>query len=414
MANPVVPREFGVQFKEAIDFLKGKIPEGTMRYDDLAGPVHAKVFAIAGATNVSFLSDIQKSLVSALENGTTITQFRKDFDTAVQKYGWTYKGKRGWRTALIFNTNMRKAHMHGRWIQLQANKANRPYLQYRTAGDSRVRPQHRAWNGLIYHIDDAFWPTHYPPNGLGCRCTVRAYSDGDLKSLGAKVSPPFELKMRQVVTRDGEIKDVVPEGIDPGHDHNVGMAWLAPELALGQKLAALPRFLQGPLVDKTISPAFQKVINDDFKAFRSAIKNPQGQAQIVGFFDSAVLQAVAEKLPDLELKTTAVAVLDRKTVHLSGSHKAANAPQQVWPDEWIDSLPENFRNYRAVLWDIKNRTLVMVPQGGFNGLVPKIVLRLNQKTSAGSTASVVSLGTADTFNLKDTTQYELLLGDVGR
>ncbi len=414
MADPVTAREFGVQFQGAIDYLKGKIPEGTMRWDDLAGPVHAKVFAIAGATNTDLVSDIQKSLVNALEKGQTITAFRKDFDTAVQKYGWTYKGKRGWRTAVIFNNNMRSAHMAGLWEQLLANKANRPYLQYRTAGDSRVRPQHRAWNGLIYRIDDSFWQTHYPPNGWGCRCTVRAYSDGDLTALGAKASPKFELKTRRVVSQDGEIKDQVPIGIDPGWDHNVGQAWISPELALGQKLAALPRFLQGPLVDKTISPAFQKVINDDFKAFRSAIKKPQGNAQIVGFFDSATLQAVAEKLPDVELKTTAVAVLDRKTVHLSGSHKAANAPQHVWPDDWIDSLPENFRNYRAVLWDIKNRTLVMVPQGSFNGLVPKVVLRLNQTTNAGSAASVVSLGTADTFNLKDTTQYELLLGDVGR
>ena len=412
MADPVTPREFGVQFKGAIDYLKGKLPEGTMRWDDLAGPVHGKVFAIAGATNTDLVSDIQKSLANALEKGQTITAFRKDFDAAVQKYGWTYKGKRGWRTAVIFNNNMRSAHMAGRWEQLLANQVNRPYLQYRTAGDSRVRPQHRAWNGLIYRIDDSFWQTHYPPNGWGCRCTVRAYSDGDLTALGAKVSPKFELKTRQVISQDGEIKDQVPKGIDPGWDHNVGQSWLAPELALGQKLAALPRFLQGPLVDKTISPAFQKVINDDFKAFRSAIKRPEGKAQIVGFFDSATLEAIAEKLPGLELKTTAVAVIDRKTVHLSGAHKAVDASQQVWPDKWINSLPENFRNYRAVLWDKVNETLVVVPQGSFNDTLPKIVLRLNKKTNAGSAASVVSLGSSSLENLVDTTQYELLLGDI--
>lgn len=412
MADPVVAREFGVQFKGAIDYLKGKIPEGTMRWDDLAGPVHGKVFAIAGATNTDLVSDIQKSLVTALEKGQTITAFRKDFDTAVQKYGWTYKGKRGWRTSVIFNNNMRSAHMAGRWEQLLANKANRPYLQYRTAGDARVRPQHRAWNGLIYRIDDAFWQTHYPPNGWGCRCTVRAYSDGDLTSLNAKVSPKFDIKTRQVISRDGEIKDQVPKGIDPGWDHNVGQAWISPELALGQKLAALPRFLQGPLVDKTISPAFQKVINDDFKTFRNAPKKLEGTAQIVGFFDSATLQALAEKLPTKQLESTAAVVFDRKTIHLTGAHKAINAPQQVWPDEWIDSLPENFRNYRAVLWDKLNETLVVVPQGAFNDTLPKIVLRLNQRTNLGSAASVVSLGTAKARNLSNSKSFELLLGSL--
>ena len=69
--------------------------------------------------------------------------------------------------------------MAGRWAQLEANKEARPFLQYRTAGDARVRPQHRAWNGLIYPIDDAFWSTHYPPNGWGCHCWVTAASQAD-------------------------------------------------------------------------------------------------------------------------------------------------------------------------------------------------------------------------------------------
>lgn len=414
MADQVQGREFGVQFKGAIDNLKGKLPEGTLAWDDLAGPVHGKVFAVAGATNTDLVSDIQKSLVGALEKGTTITQFRKDFDATVQKHGWTYKGKRGWRTSVIFNNNMRSAHMAGRWEQLLANSDRRPYLQYRTAGDSRVRPQHRAWNGLIFPIGDAFWQTHYPPNGWGCRCTIRAYSEADLGQLGVTPSKPYEVKTRTVVSQDGEIKDQVPVGIDPGWDHNVGQSWIAPELALGQKLAKLPRYLQGPMVDKTISPAFQKVMNDDFKAFRSAIKQAKGSSQIVGFFDSRMLSAIADKLPAVELESTAAAVFDRKTVHLAGGHKVKDAPQQVWPDDWIDSLPENFRNYRAVLWDKKNDTLLVVPQGNFNKLLPKIVLRLNQKTNAGSAASVVSLGTAKAVNLRDVTQYELLLGDLGR
>lgn len=417
MADPVVAREFGVQFKGAIDYLKGKIPEGTMRWDDLAGPVHGKVFAIAGATNVDLVSDIQKSLVTALEKGQTITAFRKDFDAAVQKYGWTYKGKRGWRTAVIFNNNMRSAHMAGRWEQLLANKANRPYLQYRTAGDSRVRPQHRAWNGLIYKIDDAFWKTHYPPNGWGCRCTVRAYSDGDLASIGAKVSPEFDIKTRQVVSQDGEIKDQVPKGIDPGWDHNVGQAWLAPELALGQKLAALPRFLQGPLADKTISPAFQKVINDDFKTFRSKVeasKVARGNAQIVGFLDSSVLAAIAEQMPDLVLKSTTVAVLDSKTVHITGKHK--DGPQ-TWKSEWIDELPDHLRNYQAVFWDTKNETLIFVPQNSSywwvdSERVAKIVVRPNVQTKAGLAGSIVSLGSAPYRDLSKAPQFKLLKGKL--
>lgn len=403
---------FGVQFGEAIDNLKGKLPEVSLKWDDLAGPVHGKVFTVAGATSIDLVRDMHAAVTDAVTNGKTLSQFRKDFDRIVQEHGWTYKGKRGWRSGVIFNTNMRSAHMAGRWKQLIANQANRPYLQYRTAGDARVRPQHRMWNGLIYPLSDSFWETHYPPNGWGCRCTVRAYGDSELKDKDMAVSKPFDMQTREVISRDGEIKDKVPVGIDPGWDHNVGQSWISPELALGQKLARLPRELQGPLVDKTISPAFQQVLNDNFKAFRSAIKQPRGDAQIVGFLDSHVIEAIAEKLPAIDLQSTAAAVFDRKTMHLTGAHKAKVASQQVWPEDWIDSLPENFRNYRAVLWDKINETLVVVPQGSFNATLPKIVLRLNQSTKFGAAASVVSLGTAKPINLLDVSQYELLLGDL--
>ena len=412
MADQVQAREFGVQFREAIDYLKGKLPEVSLKSDDLAGPVHAKVFTVAGATSVDLVRDMHAAVTDAVAQGRTLSQFRKDFDRIVQEHGWTYKGKRGWRSGVIFNTNIRSAHMAGRWQQLQANKARRPYLQYRTAGDSRVRPQHRMWNGLIYPIDDAFWQTHYPPNGWGCRCTIRSYGEADLKDGDMAVSKPFDMQTREVITPDGEIKDKVPLGIDPGWDHNVGQSWISPELALGQKLARLPRPLQGIMTDKAISPAFQKVLNDNFKAFKTTIKQPSGRSQIVGFMDSGMINSINQALPDLELQSTSVVVQDSKTNHLSGLHKAQS--QQVWPQEFADSLPEHFRNYRAVFLDKKTGNLIVVPQDSFNKMLPKIVVKLNQRTKEGLSASVVSLGATTAGDLSNVDAYKLLLGSLGK
>ncbi len=427
-------RPFGVQFGEAIDFLKGKLSETSQKWDDLAGPVHAKVFTIAGTTNIDLVNDIHTSLKNALANGTTITQFRKDFDAAVQKHGWTYKGKRGWRTSVIFNTNMRTAHMAGRWKQIVANLDNQPYLQYRTAGDARVRPQHRQWNGLIFPAHDKngathpFWQTHYPPNGWGCRCTVRAFSQAEMTEKALALSPKFEGKTRTLTGKDGAVKDAVPVGIDPGWDHNVGQSWIAPEAALGQKLAALPRPLQGPLIDKTISPAFEAVMSTNFKAFRAATKaagQAKGDSQIVGFLDSGIVNAVAASKPELEFKSFAVAVRDARFDHLEGDHKKARpdakgkgrrakgAPQQIWPSEWMDSLPEHLRNYQAVFWDIRRATLIVVPQGSFHGVtVPKITIRPNQGTRQGPSSTVIALGSARPADLNNPVEYQLLLGRV--
>ena len=57
---------------------------------------------------------------------------------------------------------------------------------------------------------------------------------------------------------------------------------------------------------------------------------------------------------------------------------------------------------------------MVVPQGQFNDTLPKIVLRLNQKTNVGSAATVVSLGSAKLENLSDVKSFELLLGDLKR
>lgn len=58
--------------------------------------------------------------------------------------------------------------------QRLVKKANRfPYWQYVTAGDDRVREEHRKLNGVILYYEDNRWDKIYPPNGWKCRCRVK-------------------------------------------------------------------------------------------------------------------------------------------------------------------------------------------------------------------------------------------------
>lgn len=50
--------------------------------------------------------------------------------------------------------------------------ADRYYLQYRTAGDERVREDHRPLHDITLPFDDPFWAEYFPPNGWNCRCTA--------------------------------------------------------------------------------------------------------------------------------------------------------------------------------------------------------------------------------------------------
>lgn len=57
------------------------------------------------------------------------------------------------------------------WANLQED-TSRYWLEYRTAGDERVRAQHQALNGICLPKDDDFWTEYYPPNGWRCRCVA--------------------------------------------------------------------------------------------------------------------------------------------------------------------------------------------------------------------------------------------------
>lgn len=177
----------GLPYKEAIAFFQEKLLIPSSAWDDLIGPIHAKAFTVAGATKLELLKDLFESVQTSINTGRSLADFRKEFDSIVAKHGWSYNGKRGWRTSLIHNTNKRNAYMAGRWEQLQRVKSRRPYLIYMTVGDERVRQDHRKWNMLALHIDDPFWKTHFPPNGWLCRCTVRSASKADLDKLDLKV-----------------------------------------------------------------------------------------------------------------------------------------------------------------------------------------------------------------------------------
>lgn len=96
---------------------------------------------------------------------------RKPFErflNDVQKIDETYN--QNWLRA-EYNFAGASAEMAARWEDFEAD-GDRYYLQYRTAHDGRVRPEHAEMDGITLPVDDPFWDENYPPNGWNCRCTV--------------------------------------------------------------------------------------------------------------------------------------------------------------------------------------------------------------------------------------------------
>ncbi len=261
MADPA-DRPFFVSSDDQIAYLRDKLRLPTKTWTDIWAAMHARAFVIAGATSEALLADFHEAVTAAIAEGKTLADFRKDFDRIVAAHGWTHKGSAGWRSKVIYQTNMRMAWSAGRWAEAQRVKADRPYLRYVAVLDARTRPQHREWNGTLLSIDDDWWKTHMPPNGWNCRCTVQTLSARDIERWGLKVSaeaPAIEWTAERIRSGGETITVTTPKGIDPGFAYNAG------EAGFGRGQESLAQEAHGPweALDAGPTPA---VATDDLPA----------------------------------------------------------------------------------------------------------------------------------------------------
>ncbi len=222
-----MPARYGsLPFEAQIAFFRRKLALPTRAWTDVWQSGHDHAFVVAGAYRIALVEDLQKAVQKAIERGATLAAFRKDFDRIVQKHGWSYRGSRGWRTRVIFETNLRTSYQAGRFAQLQRFD----FWQYHHSPASEdPRPEHLGWDGLVLPKTDPFWQTHYPPNGWGCKCTVTGMSKETMHRKGLSPDRSPEIRWRRVrVGRGGPSPRMVrvPEGVDPGWAYAPGRdAW---------------------------------------------------------------------------------------------------------------------------------------------------------------------------------------------
>jgi len=215
-------------FSEQIAFFRRKRNVLTESWLDVFGAEHDTAFMVAGANRDDLLADLREAVRKAIEEGATLEQFRIDFDRIVARYGWDYTGGRNWRTRIIYETNLRQSYNAGQWAQIQRAKRARPYLRYRHNDSVQYpRPIHEGWDGLILHVDDPWWHTHFPANGWGCQCYVESLAERDLRRMGKSgpdTAPPVNMVPVTIGQRSpgGPRTVMTPEGIDPGFGYAPG------------------------------------------------------------------------------------------------------------------------------------------------------------------------------------------------
>lgn len=235
---------FDVKPLDAIKFFQRKGLRTTESYADMTGAAHAEAFTIAKMMDVDLLGQVRDSLSDALANGVTFEDWAKEVGPMLDRAGW--KGNTPWRLETIFRTNMQSAYAAGQWREIVAQSDIAPFLLYDAIDDHRTRPLHHSWDNTVLPVGHAWWNTHYPPCGWNCRCGVIQLSADELRAMGLApdIRAPDDGNYHWTNPRTGEQR-AVPQGLDPGFDHNAGTSYMADLLKLyAEKVGALPADMQ--------------------------------------------------------------------------------------------------------------------------------------------------------------------------
>lgn len=121
-------------------------------------------YIFSGMKTFHELNEAFPSLLDENGNRKSFEQFLNDVQSIDSTYNRNY-------LRAEYNFIQASAQMAAKWENFMQD-GDRYNLQYRTAGDKKVRPTHAALNRVTLPITDEFWKYYYAPNGWNCRCNV--------------------------------------------------------------------------------------------------------------------------------------------------------------------------------------------------------------------------------------------------
>ncbi len=167
-------------FKDALREARRRQVIDINTFNDLDFRSKLKAFSVAGDLTNRSIDTILNSAIRALNEGKPY----KVFAAELRASGLL---QRVTAPELVYRNAAQNAYSRGRFNQQQTQKTLRPFLEYITFRDDRVRPNHAIMDGKVAAQDSSFWSGNYPPNGHRCRCVARALTQGQISRRGLDV-----------------------------------------------------------------------------------------------------------------------------------------------------------------------------------------------------------------------------------
>lgn len=265
---------------------KGNAP--SWNWYEVYQEAHAKYFTVAKVMKIDILLDIRQMVQKSLDEGIAFHQFQKELKPKLREKGWWGKDEETgaqlgspYRLKVIFENNLNTAYSAGRYKQMIDNKDSRPFWQYFTMDDGRVRASHARLEGKVFKWDDEFWNYFYPPNGWGCRCKVMALSDEEMKREGIaeEITGKRIRTEDRPVSKNSDIEKPVAVYTDPktglktetapGWSYNPGKSAWSPGL---EKYPNDLRQIFDDDGNYQINPKFREEIEKEIKNIKNGLK----------------------------------------------------------------------------------------------------------------------------------------------
>lgn len=185
--KPASPKPFlDLPWSDAIEAFKARGLVKDSDFETLLGD-YAQRSAVARKLMLDQVqSEVMRHLTDAIAEGDTFDQFAGKVDELTDSLGLA-RGKPTY-LQMVFRTNVQSAYGAGRYKAMRnpVIARTRPFVQYRTVGDVRVRDEHAVLDGHVFAVDDPVWQRIAPPNGFNCRCSMVTLSNA--QALGLPVS----------------------------------------------------------------------------------------------------------------------------------------------------------------------------------------------------------------------------------
>ena len=331
---------FNTPFSEQLDFFRQKLNLPSERWDDIQRAAHDRAFIVAGAMKADLVEDLREAIDKAIELGTGLEEFRRDFANIVQKHGWTgWTGEgsdsgEAWRTKVIYQTNMATSYAAGRYRQLTDPDFVEQFPFWRYVHDDSVlhpRPLHQHWGQIRLTLphDHPFWKLHFPPQippNWGCHCRV---TPTDVPTDGDATEPPHGWQ-----TVDSKFKPA--ELVASGWNFAPGANVLRPlKDFIDAKLIRLDAPI-GAAMFAAMRPLLVEEMQADVAAMVASVavsEQASGTAALVQVVSPATVKDLAGR--GVLLQSADVWLRDNELLHALRdvkSDRGATIPVDVWKD----------------------------------------------------------------------------------